>query len=62
MIAVVRRVVSHLEFFLANAPRAEDARSHVEHAKLTLAQLRGEAPSEASESALPFHENMLDVE
>ena len=56
------QAIPHLESFLSNAPRAENARSHVEHAKLTLAQLRGEAPSEASEPALPFHENMLDVE
>ena len=51
--------ILHLESFLGNAPGAEDASLHVEHARLTLAQLRGEG---SSEPALPFHEEMFDVE
>ena len=34
--------IPHLEAFLANAPRDDDASAHVEHARWTLAQLRGE--------------------
>lgn len=33
--------IEHLEAFLSNAPTGEDASEHVEHARLTLAQLRG---------------------
>ncbi len=51
--------IPHLESFLANAPEGEDASSHVEHARLTLAQLRGAGSSELT---LPFHEEMFDVE
>jgi tetratricopeptide (TPR) repeat protein len=34
--------IPHLEAFLARAPRDVEAGAHVEHAKWTLAQLRGE--------------------
>ena len=34
--------IPHLEAFLANAPRDDDAGAHVEHARWTLANLRGE--------------------
>ncbi|MGB0543258.1 MAG: tetratricopeptide repeat protein [Longimicrobiales bacterium] len=34
--------IPHLEAFLANAPRDDDAGAHVEHARWTLAKLRGE--------------------
>ena len=33
----------HLEAFLANAPEDSEASDHVDHARATLAQLRGEA-------------------
>ena len=33
----------HLQAFLANAPDGPDASTHVDHARSTLAQLRGEA-------------------
>lgn len=35
--------IEHLEAFLAHAPDSEDAAEHVNHARTTLAQLRGEA-------------------
>lgn len=35
--------IQHLEAFLANAPADDDAGSHVDHARWTLAQLRGQA-------------------
>jgi len=41
--------IPHLEAFLANSPKGPESGAHVEHARLTLAQLRGEmhdAPSE----------------
>jgi tetratricopeptide (TPR) repeat protein len=34
--------IPHLEAFLARAPRDTESSAHVEHARLTLAQLRGE--------------------
>lgn len=37
-----REAVQHLEAFLANPPRGAEAREHVDHARSTLAQLRGE--------------------
>lgn len=40
--------IPHLEAFLSGAPHDEDASAHIEHARWTLAQLRGEtadAPS-----------------
>ncbi len=36
------QAVQHLEAFLANPPRGAEAREHVDHARSTLAQLRGE--------------------
>jgi len=41
--------IEHLEAFLSSAPKDAEAEAHVEHARWTLAQLRGEmhdAPSE----------------
>jgi len=41
--------IGHLEAFLANSPKGPESGAHIEHARLTLAQLRGEmhdAPSE----------------
>jgi tetratricopeptide (TPR) repeat protein len=41
--------IRHLEAFLANSPKGPESGAHIEHARLTLAQLRGEmhdAPSE----------------
>jgi tetratricopeptide (TPR) repeat protein len=38
--------IPHLEAFLTHAPRDEEATSHVEHARWTLANLRGEAHGE----------------
>jgi len=41
--------IHHLEAFLSNAPKGEDMGAHVQHARWTLAQLRGEehdAPTE----------------
>ena len=41
--------IHHLEAFLANSPKGPESGAHVEHARWTLAQLRGElrdAPSE----------------
>jgi tetratricopeptide (TPR) repeat protein len=41
--------IRHLEAFLANSPEGPESGAHVEHARWTLAQLRGEvrdAPSE----------------
>jgi tetratricopeptide (TPR) repeat protein len=35
--------VGHLEAFLANAPEDSEAGQHVDHARATLAQIRGEA-------------------
>lgn len=37
-----REAVQHLEAFLASPPRGAEAREHVDHARSTLAQLRGE--------------------
>lgn len=38
-----REAVQHLEAFLRDPPRGADAREHVNHARATLAQLRGES-------------------
>jgi tetratricopeptide (TPR) repeat protein len=38
----------HLEAFLAHPPREPEAREHIDHARRTLAELRGEAPSSPS--------------
>jgi len=35
-----QEAISHLQSFLAHAPRDEEANAHVEHARWTLAQLR----------------------
>lgn len=48
----------HLEAFLASAPSGPEASRHVEHARRTLAELRGEAPtaegaSEPADAARP---------
>jgi tetratricopeptide (TPR) repeat protein len=37
--------IEHLEAFLANAPADQEASAHVEHARVTLAQLREQGPS-----------------
>ncbi len=37
-----REAASHLEAFLANAPRGPEADKHISHAQSTLARLRGE--------------------
>jgi len=37
------QAIPHLESFLAHAPSGSDAGDHVQHARTTLAQLRGEA-------------------
>jgi tetratricopeptide (TPR) repeat protein len=42
--------IPHLEAFLARAPTGEDAGAHVEHARWTLAQLRGELHDTPTES------------
>ena len=42
--------IQHLEAFLANAPVDDDAGSHVDHARWTLAQLRGQAHDGAYEA------------
>ena len=42
--------IPHLEAFLANAPRDDDAGAHVEHARWTLAQLRGEGDTDPTTS------------
>jgi cytochrome c-type biogenesis protein CcmH/NrfG len=43
----------HLEAFLANAPEDADASEHVDHARATLAQLRGEAHDSMPEAPPP---------
>jgi len=45
--------IEHLEAFLAHAPAEEDAGAHVEHARWTLAQLRGQAHERHQESVDP---------
>ena len=50
--------IPHLEAFLSHAPRDEDASAHVEHARWTLAQLRGESPAEPMTNT---HEDDRDV-
>lgn len=44
--------IPHLEAFLAHAPGNEDAGDHVEHARWTLAQLRGEAHDRQGDAPL----------
>jgi Flp pilus assembly protein TadD len=41
-----RDAIQHLEAFLADPPRGPDAREHIDHARRTLAELRGEDPIE----------------
>jgi len=41
--------IQHLEAFLANSPEGPESGAHVEHARWTLAQLRGEAHDAPSE-------------
>lgn len=43
----------HLEAFLAHAPPGAEAAQHVDHARLALARLRGEAHEAASDPPLP---------
>ena len=45
--------IGHLEAFLANAPAGSEAQDHVDHARATLAQLRGEAHESMSEPPPP---------
>jgi tetratricopeptide (TPR) repeat protein len=45
--------IRHLEAFLANAPNGDDATSHVEHARWTLAQLRERGHQAARDAATP---------
>jgi len=42
-----RESIAHLEAFLANAPKDEEASAHVDHARHTLAQLREQSRSGA---------------
>ena len=44
--------IQHLEAFLSNAPEGADAGAHVQHARWTLAQLRGEAHDAPTEPPL----------
>ena len=44
--------IQHLEAFLSNAPEEGDAGAHVQHARWTLAQLRGEAHDAPTEPPL----------
>ncbi len=44
--------IPHLEAFLAHPPRGADAGPHVEHARSTLAQLRGEMYDSSTEPPL----------
>jgi tetratricopeptide (TPR) repeat protein len=39
-----REAAEHLDAFLANPPRGPEATEHIQHARETLAELRGEAP------------------
>ena len=50
--------IPHLEAFLSNAPQDDDAGAHVEHARWTLAQLRGEGSADPMTS---HHEDDRDV-
>ena len=50
--------IPHLEAFLSQAPGDEDASAHVEHARWTLAHLRGEGPTEPITNT---HEDDHDV-
>ncbi len=45
--------IPHLEAFLAHAPTGTQAGEHVEHARWTLAQLRGEAHERTAERTEP---------
>ena len=45
--------VRHLEAFLSHAPRSAEAGAHVQHARTTLAQLRGEAADLTAEVPRP---------
>jgi len=45
--------IRHLEAFLSNAPQEADAGPHVQHARWTLAQLRGEAHDKAAKQPQP---------
>ena len=48
-----RESIEHLQAFLSNAPQDEEAGAHVEHARWTLAQLRGQAHDHHEDSAEP---------
>lgn len=43
--------MEHLEAFLAHAPADEESSAHVEHARWTLAQLRGQAHEHSEDSS-----------
>jgi len=45
--------IPHLEAFLAHAPNDPEAQEHINHARTTLAQLRGEAHDVPSEPPAP---------
>jgi len=45
--------IPHLEAFLAHAPDGAEAGAHVQHARWTLAQLRGEAHGASTEPPRP---------
>jgi tetratricopeptide (TPR) repeat protein len=45
--------IEHLESFLVNAPRGEDATAHVEHARWTLAELRRQQHDHSEPDATP---------
>jgi tetratricopeptide (TPR) repeat protein len=52
-----RESIPHLEAFLANAPKGEDASAHVEHARWTLSQLRDQvagSPHDAPGGVDPY--------
>jgi tetratricopeptide (TPR) repeat protein len=48
-----RESIEHLEAFLSYAPEGEEAGAHVEHARWTLAQLRGQAHARFQDPADP---------
>ncbi len=50
-----REAIQHLEAFLRDPPRGADAREHVSHARATLAQLTGQADSDAHRTGSLFH-------
>lgn len=50
--------IAHLEAFLSCAPGSPDAGEHVDHARRTLAQLRGEATDRSP--VQPPHDDLFD--